>query len=67
MNLSLLWSVTDLMSKLCTVTTMLEEDPHYDKATAVNDLREIIEYIDETLYSKAIHPIEQGSPTQTTA
>lgn len=62
MNLSLMWSVTDLMRKLCEVTTMLEDDPHYGKADAAKELREIIEYIDETLYSKAIHPIKEMNP-----
>lgn len=58
MNLSQLWCVTDLMSKLCEVTTWLEEDPNYGKSDAARDLLKIIEYIDETLYSKAIHTKE---------
>lgn len=55
MNLSQLWCTTDLLSKLCEVTTWLDEDPHYEKADAVKDLLEIIEFVNNTFYSQAIH------------
>lgn len=54
MNLPLLWSVAALTSELCELATYLEDDQHFTKQDAANQLREIIERHIIPLHEKAV-------------
>lgn len=52
--------VSDLINKVCTIMLFLEDDPHYTKHDAYNDLKLVLSQFDDLYQSAKQNTVARG-------